>query len=64
MKRKFKANGQTYTANIEKDGKFYLVKCLELDTYTQGNTIRDALKNIKEATELYLEVFRCINDYK
>ena len=57
MKRKFKANGQTYIANIEKDGKFYLVKCLELDTYTQGNTIRDALKNIKEATELYLEIF-------
>ena len=57
MKRKFKANGQTYTANIEKDGKFYFVECLELDTFTQGNTVKDALKNIKKATELYLEVF-------
>lgn len=57
MKRKFTADGQTYTANIEKDDKFYFVECLELDTFTQGNTVKDALKNIKKATELYLEVF-------
>jgi len=57
MKKTFTANGQEYTAKIVKDGKFYYVECLEVDTYTQGNTVEEALNNIKEVTELYLDGF-------
>lgn len=38
-----------------KEGGF-VVKCLELPVATQGETREEALKNIKEAIEGYLEV--------
>jgi predicted RNase H-like HicB family nuclease len=34
----------------------FIVKCLELPVATQGETKEEALKNIKEAIEGYLEV--------
>jgi predicted RNase H-like HicB family nuclease len=34
----------------------FVVKCLELPVATQGDTREEALKNIREATEGYLEV--------
>jgi len=34
----------------------FIVKCLELPVTTQGETREEALKNIKEAIEGYLEV--------
>ena len=34
----------------------YVVKCLELPVASQGETKQEALKNIKEAIEGYLEV--------
>lgn len=34
----------------------YVVKCLELPVTTQGETKEEALKNIREAVEGYLEV--------
>jgi predicted RNase H-like HicB family nuclease len=34
----------------------FIVKCLELPVATQGETREDALRNIKEAIEGYLEV--------
>lgn len=34
----------------------YVVKCLELPVATQGETRSEALKNLKEAIEGYLEV--------
>ena len=33
----------------------YSIICPELDVASQGETVNDALKNIKEAIELYLE---------
>jgi len=38
-----------------KEGGF-IVKCLELPVATQGETKEEALKNVKEAIEGYLEV--------
>ena len=38
-----------------KEGGF-IVKCIELPVATQGETREEALKNIKEAIEGYLEV--------
>lgn len=34
----------------------FIVKCLELPVATQGETREEAIKNIKEAIEGYLEV--------
>lgn len=35
----------------------YIAKCPEVGTISQGKTIEESLKNLKEATELYLEEF-------
>jgi len=58
MKRKFKVNGKIYTADISKDKEenYYFIECKELHSFTQGRTINLALVNIKEASELMLEV--------
>ena len=34
----------------------FVVKCLELPVASQGETKQEALKNVKEAIECYLEV--------
>jgi len=44
------------TVIIEKDEFGYYAYCPELKgCHTQGNTLEEVLKNIKEAVELYLE---------
>ena len=48
---------RTFTAIIHKEEDMYVVECPEVGTVSQGKTIDEALKNIKEATELYLEEF-------
>lgn len=48
---------KTYTASIHKEEDLYLATCVELGTVSQGLSIEEALQNLKEATELYLEEF-------
>jgi predicted RNase H-like HicB family nuclease len=48
---------KTFTAVIHQEGKFFVAQCPEVGTVSQGGTIEDALANLKEATELYLEEF-------
>lgn len=43
------------TAIIRKSEKQYVALCPELDVVSQGFTVEEALKNIKEAVELYIE---------
>ena len=44
------------SAVIEKDEHGYYAYCPELDgCQTQGDTLEDVIKNIREAVELYLE---------
>jgi len=50
MKKKF-------TAVINKEEKWYVAHCVELDVVSRGKTIEEAQKNLKEAVELYLESF-------
>ena len=50
-------NMETYTAIIEKYEDMYVANCPEIGTASQGKTIEEALFNLKEATELYLEEF-------
>lgn len=35
----------------------YVAKCPEIGTVSQGTTVEEAIANLKEATELYLEEF-------
>ncbi|MEK9185361.1 MAG: type II toxin-antitoxin system HicB family antitoxin [Patescibacteria group bacterium] len=46
---------KTFTTVINKEGKWFVAKCLELGVVSQGKTIEKATKNLKEAVELYLE---------
>ena len=47
----------TLTAMIQKDEDMYIATCPEIGTSSQGKTIEEAIENLKEATELYLEEF-------
>jgi len=40
-----------------KERALYVAECPELGTVSQGATIEEAVANLKEATELYLEEF-------
>lgn len=43
------------TAIIKKGEKQYVALCPELDVVSQGYTVEEALNNLKEAVELYIE---------
>ena len=45
------------TAVIQKEDDKFVAQCPEVGTASQGKTIEEAAKNLKEATELYLEEF-------
>ena len=47
----------TLTAVIHKEDNLYVADCSEIGTVSQGESIEEAVKNLKEATELYLEEF-------
>jgi predicted RNase H-like HicB family nuclease len=47
----------TFTAIIHKENSLYVAECPEIGTASQGETIEEAVNNLKEATELYLEEF-------
>jgi len=48
---------QIFTAVVHREEDLYVASCPEVGTVSQGGTIEDALANLKEATELYLEEF-------
>lgn len=48
---------KTLTAVIRKENRLYVAECPEVGTISQGKTVEEALANLKEATELYLEEF-------
>ena len=45
------------SAIIHKEDDMYVAECPEVGTVSQGKSIKEALENLKEATELYLEEF-------
>ena len=45
------------SAVIRKEEDMYVAECPETGTVSQGNTINEALENLREATELYMEEF-------
>ncbi|PIR06369.1 hypothetical protein COY65_00405 [Candidatus Jorgensenbacteria bacterium CG_4_10_14_0_8_um_filter_39_13] len=44
-----------FTTIIIKENKWYVARCVELGVVSQGKTVKEAQKNLKEAVELYLE---------
>ncbi len=46
-----------FTAAITKEENWYVALCIGLGVVSQGQTIEDAKKNLKEAVELYIESF-------
>jgi predicted RNase H-like HicB family nuclease len=37
------------------EGKYYVAQCLNIEVSSFGETVDEAIKNLKEAVELYLE---------
>lgn len=48
---------RTFAAILHKEDDLYVAECPEVGTVSQGYTIEEAIANLKEATELYLEEF-------
>ncbi len=46
-----------FTAVLHKEGDLYVADCPEVGTVSQGKSVEEAVANLKEATELYLEEF-------
>ncbi len=46
-----------FTAVLHKENDLYVAECPEVGTVSQGGSIEEALANLREATELYLEEF-------
>jgi len=44
-----------FTIIINKERGGYVARCVDLGVVSQGKTIEDAQKNLREAVELYLE---------
>lgn len=48
---------ETLTAVLHKEEDLYVAECPEVGTVSQGHSVEEAIANLKEATELYLEEF-------
>jgi predicted RNase H-like HicB family nuclease len=45
------------SAVLHSEDDLYVAECPEVGTVSQGYTVEEALANLREATELYLEEF-------
>lgn len=43
-----------FTTVITQEGKWFVVRCIELGVVSQGESVESAQKNLKKATKLYL----------
>jgi predicted RNase H-like HicB family nuclease len=48
---------KTFTAIVHQEEDLYVADCPEVGTVSQGKSFEEAIANLKEATELYLEEF-------
>ena len=44
-----------YNVIVQKEENWYVAKCLDNNIASQGKTIEEAMKNLKEALELYMQ---------
>ena len=45
---------QTIKTDIYFDGKYWCARCLDVDVFTQGKTLDELVRNLKEAVSLHL----------
>jgi predicted RNase H-like HicB family nuclease len=43
------------TAAVSREESWYVARCLEVEVTSQGQSVEEALSNLKEALELYFE---------
>jgi predicted RNase H-like HicB family nuclease len=48
---------RTFTAVLRKEADLWVAECPEVGSVSQGKSVEEAVANLKEATELYLEEF-------
>lgn len=48
---------RTFSAVVHLEEDLFVAECPEVGTVSQGSNLEEALANLKEATELYLEEF-------
>ena len=54
----------SFSSVIQKEENMYIARCPETGTVSQGKSIEEALRNLKEATELYLSEFPSVHKGK
>ena len=57
LKGKVEAATGVLTAVLHQETDLFVAECPEVGTVSQGYAVQEALANLKEATELYLEDF-------
>ena len=48
---------KTFSAVVHQEDKWFVAECPEVGTVSQGQTLDEAVSNLREATEVYLEEF-------
>jgi len=48
---------RVFTAVVHREGDLFVAECPEVGTVSQGATLEEAVANLREATELFLEEF-------
>ena len=54
-KKEFGKMNKMIKADIYFDGEYYCGKCIDFDIFTQGKTLDELAKNLKEAIRLHFE---------
>ncbi len=44
-----------FTAAVIREGRWFVARCLEVEVASQGESVEEALDNLREALELYFE---------
>ena len=44
-----------FTAAVTQEAPWYVARCLEVEVASQGDSVEEALKNLREALVLYFE---------
>jgi predicted RNase H-like HicB family nuclease len=51
----------TFTAVLHREGDLFVAECPEVGTVSQGASVDEAVANLREATELFLEEFSLLS---
>jgi predicted RNase H-like HicB family nuclease len=43
------------TAAVSREGDWYVARCLDIEATSQGQTVEEAIANLRDVVEVYLE---------